>query len=98
MDVLIRPAGVGRIAWLRGMYEIWRWKKSMDDVDIARRNQEVDIRRALRNRSVSRPNGDISPLTCEDCDKEIPEGRRKAVPGCTRCVACQALFERGGNG
>ncbi len=27
---------------------------------------------------------------CEECDEPIPEGRRKAVPGVRRCVACQA--------
>lgn len=27
---------------------------------------------------------------CEDCEEPIPEGRRRAVPGVRRCVACQA--------
>ena len=27
---------------------------------------------------------------CEDCDAEIPEARRRAVPGVRRCVRCQA--------
>lgn len=31
---------------------------------------------------------------CEDCDGEIPVPRRAAVPGCTRCVACQASHEQ----
>ncbi len=26
---------------------------------------------------------------CEDCEDEIPEGRRRAVPGVRRCVRCQ---------
>lgn len=26
---------------------------------------------------------------CEDCEAKIPEGRRRAVPGVRRCVACQ---------
>jgi phage/conjugal plasmid C-4 type zinc finger TraR family protein len=26
---------------------------------------------------------------CEECDKPIPEARRKAVPGARLCVACQ---------
>jgi phage/conjugal plasmid C-4 type zinc finger TraR family protein len=26
---------------------------------------------------------------CEECDAEIPEARRKAVPGVRLCVACQ---------
>lgn len=27
---------------------------------------------------------------CEECDTEIPEARRKAVPGVRLCVACQS--------
>jgi phage/conjugal plasmid C-4 type zinc finger TraR family protein len=26
---------------------------------------------------------------CEECDVEIPEARRKAVPGARLCVSCQ---------
>jgi phage/conjugal plasmid C-4 type zinc finger TraR family protein len=29
--------------------------------------------------------------TCEECEEEIPEARRRAVPGVRRCVRCQAL-------
>jgi phage/conjugal plasmid C-4 type zinc finger TraR family protein len=29
-------------------------------------------------------------LRCEECDAEIPEARRKAVPGVRLCVTCQA--------
>ncbi len=28
--------------------------------------------------------------SCEDCGEEIPEARRRAVPGVRRCVQCQA--------
>jgi len=27
---------------------------------------------------------------CAECDKAIPEARRKAVPGVRLCIACQA--------
>lgn len=30
---------------------------------------------------------------CESCGGEIPEARRKAVPGCQRCIFCQQLWE-----
>lgn len=30
---------------------------------------------------------------CEDCGDEIPEKRRKAVPGCRRCIHCQQSYE-----
>ncbi|MBP6750510.1 MAG: DksA/TraR family C4-type zinc finger protein [Xanthomonadaceae bacterium] len=33
-------------------------------------------------------------LRCEDCDAEIPEGRRKAVPGVRLCVTCQEAQDR----
>jgi phage/conjugal plasmid C-4 type zinc finger TraR family protein len=33
-------------------------------------------------------------VECEDCEEPIPEGRRKAAPGCTRCIRCQEHFER----
>lgn len=35
------------------------------------------------------PKGE-SLIHCVDCGEEIPAGRRKAVPGVRRCVACQA--------
>ena len=31
---------------------------------------------------------------CEDCGEEIPEARRLAQQGITRCIYCQGLFER----
>ncbi|MFH1027804.1 MAG: TraR/DksA C4-type zinc finger protein [Pseudomonadota bacterium] len=34
------------------------------------------------------------PLHCEDCGEMIPEARRRAVPGCKRCLSCQTEFEQ----
>ncbi|WP_036116763.1 MULTISPECIES: DksA/TraR family C4-type zinc finger protein [Luteibacter] len=31
---------------------------------------------------------------CEECDKPIPDARRKAVPGVRLCVACQEEADR----
>ena len=31
---------------------------------------------------------------CEECDKPIPEARRKAVPGVRLCVDCQEAHDR----
>jgi phage/conjugal plasmid C-4 type zinc finger TraR family protein len=31
---------------------------------------------------------------CEDCDAEIPQARRAAVPGVRLCVACQSERDR----
>jgi len=30
---------------------------------------------------------------CDDCDAPIPEARRLAVPGVTRCVNCQSVAD-----
>ncbi|QIL81757.1 TraR/DksA family transcriptional regulator [Diaphorobacter sp. HDW4A] len=35
-----------------------------------------------------------SALFCIECGDDIPEKRRKAVPGCERCVSCMAVYER----
>lgn len=34
-----------------------------------------------------------SRFDCQDCEEPIPESRRKAQPGCKRCVTCQDDFE-----
>lgn len=34
-----------------------------------------------------------SRLFCEDCDEPIPEARRQAITGCTRCRDCQEIYE-----
>ncbi|MDN0081608.1 TraR/DksA family transcriptional regulator [Crenobacter sp. SG2305] len=31
---------------------------------------------------------------CQDCGDDIPEARRRAAPGCTRCITCQTAAER----
>lgn len=39
-----------------------------------------------------------SALFCVVCGEEIPQVRRAAVPGCIRCVTCQARVEGMGAG
>ncbi len=36
----------------------------------------------------------VSADWCEDCGIEIPDARRKAVPGVQLCVDCQGEIER----
>ncbi len=31
---------------------------------------------------------------CEDCDAEIPQARREALPGVRRCVRCQSAYDQ----
>ena len=37
--------------------------------------------------------GGESSSECEECAADIPEARRKAVPGVRRCVSCQAAHD-----
>ena len=39
------------------------------------------------------PSGE-SLIRCEECDVEIPEGRREALPGVRLCVGCQNEHDR----
>lgn len=58
----------------------------MDFADRAQEQGEQSLRQSLRERVVYRGESEIH---CRDCGEEIPERRRRAVPGCTRCVDCQ---------
>jgi phage/conjugal plasmid C-4 type zinc finger TraR family protein len=31
---------------------------------------------------------------CQECDEEIPEARRRAMPGVTTCIRCQSEIDR----
>ena len=31
---------------------------------------------------------------CEECEKEIPQARREAVPGVRLCVKCQEMIDK----
>jgi phage/conjugal plasmid C-4 type zinc finger TraR family protein len=39
------------------------------------------------------PDGESS-IYCEECEAEIPEARRKAMPGVRYCVRCQSEREK----
>lgn len=45
-------------------------------------------------RARSQLGGGESARYCEECDKPIPEARRKAIPGVRLCVACQSAHEQ----
>ena len=63
----------------------------MDEVDRAQQYQAMEIENALAAR---RKFAGTSAMFCTDCGAEIPEPRRKAVPGCVLCRDCQAEMER----
>ncbi len=64
----------------------------MDIIDNAQEREEFFRDQALAARE--RPSPHMKSLSeCLDCDEPIPVARREAVPGCTRCVACQSVKE-----
>ena len=50
---------------------------------------DATVEDAVKRARSQLPRGD-SLTHCEECDAEIPEARRNAVPGVRLCVACQA--------
>jgi len=65
----------------------------METIEHSQRDQEQFNRLALQLQMDSMPTG-ASAAECEDCGEEIPKGRQKAAPGCTRCIGCQDRYER----
>ena len=49
---------------------------------------DATIKDAIKRVRSQLPQGE-SLKHCEECDAEIPEARRKAVPGVRLCVPCQ---------
>ena len=65
-----------------------------DQFDIA---QELDAyyrQQALTVWEQRRGKGEAPATLCRDCGEEIPQGRRLAVPWCTRCLDCQQEWEK----
>lgn len=63
--------------------------------DLFDRAQALEQRQrdeALARRAV--PSRGASLSHCADCGDDIPERRRAAVPGCTRCMLCQEDYEK----
>ncbi len=49
---------------------------------------DATIKDAIKRVRSQLPQGE-SLSSCEECDAEIPEARRKAIPGVRLCVPCQ---------
>jgi phage/conjugal plasmid C-4 type zinc finger TraR family protein len=69
-----------------------------DEIDRAQANDEFFRELALKaveRRASSDERGKTDERRdCVDCGSLIPAARRRAVPGCVRCVACQNEFEQ----
>ncbi|CAI2469793.1 DnaK suppressor protein [Serratia ficaria] len=62
-----------------------------DQIDIAQEQVELTLAAQIAN---ARPQQcGPSAFTCEACDAPIPEARRAAIHGVTRCVTCQEIHE-----
>ena len=64
----------------------------MDEIDRAEEANQAFLDAVLAAHYRNRLHGD-SATHCEDCHSSIPEERREAAPGCTRCIKCQSAFE-----
>ncbi|MFA7174987.1 MAG: TraR/DksA family transcriptional regulator [Kiritimatiellia bacterium] len=65
----------------------------MDQFDKAQQLDALYLEHAI-NAVLTVPEGGPGQVVCIDCGEEIPEKRRSAVPGCTRCLDCQQLYEQ----
>ena len=54
---------------------------------------DATIDDAVKHARSRLPQGE-SLRRCEECDAEIPQARREAIPGVRRCVACQEKRDR----
>lgn len=65
-----------------------------DIFDRASEEEAMHLARALaqqqKRAGLTGKSAQDSALICGECQDEIPEARRKAVPGCRYCVQCQA--------
>jgi len=63
-----------------------------DDMDRAQEINDQFLGDVLAEHQRNMPKGD-SLVECEDCGEPIPEARRRAMPGCRRCIDCQTTHE-----
>jgi len=63
-----------------------------DIADQAQQQEAYQLQDSLARVAAARPQGPSLEL-CEDCGERIPEKRRQAAPGCTRCITCQEKAE-----
>mgnify|MGYP001237865411 FL=1 len=66
----------------------------MDDIDRATRHADRMLAAQLASQVGKGSYQGESRHLCEECDAEIPEGRRRHVPGVRLCFPCQTRLER----
>ena len=65
-----------------------------DDIDRAQdleaRQRDTALHRQATRAGLQGKAMTDSAIECQDCEQPIPQARRWAVPGSTRCVKCQS--------
>lgn len=62
-----------------------------DSMDLVQQRVQEELARNLAN-ATHRPAG-ASEFFCLTCGEEIPEQRRRALPGVSLCVSCKQISE-----
>ena len=65
----------------------------MDDFDRAQIINEDFQAAALHHQLHDREPANYTGEYCVDCEEPIPPERKKAMPGCRRCIDCQTTLE-----
>lgn len=70
-----------------------------DEIDRATENAAflLEARIQYQRNNAPRPPLNLrgGATLCMDCGDHIPDARKKAAPGCVRCIDCQREFEEG---
>jgi phage/conjugal plasmid C-4 type zinc finger TraR family protein len=67
-----------------------------EEQELAQLNSLISNQQAIGKvqEALAKQRSQPSLSECEDCGEDIPEARRLAQRGVTRCIYCQELFER----
>ncbi|HDR2397844.1 TPA: TraR/DksA family transcriptional regulator [Enterobacter bugandensis] len=64
---------------------------STDIIDQANELVEHRLQLAIQKHRIDQ--NAVSAEHCSECEEDIPEARRVAMPGCKTCASCQEVLE-----
>lgn len=64
-----------------------------DEIDKAQEYMETLLEANIRAARGIPADDTVIHILCIDCGTQIPPERRKAKPGCSRCIDCQEAHE-----
>lgn len=64
---------------------------SSDIIDQANELVEHRLQLAIQKHRIDQ--NAVSAVHCSECEEDIPEARRVAMPGCKTCASCQEVLE-----